>query len=1074
MRVIAYSGDKNRFVIDNERANASDCPSFSFPGSPIMNVIMNPTRPILACLFCASLLCFCDPVRAAEHFSPVVVFAEAGFPLADTTAPSPQQLQTLLPGARFASAEQLPSWLKDSTTRLLALPYGSAFPESAWPDIQAFLQRGGNLLVLGGRPFTRAAYRDATGWKLRDYSVRFARAIMIDQYQITHGSDGLQFQTNPEIPLSLPAFHWRNAFSPIVRLSAADLYKRGGSAGSIDARLDALAWGVKDGRKLAAPALQIDHLHNGFDGGRWVFLNADLAPDFYGAPSTGKMIQDLAETALQGSQEFSVTPVLPLYLAGEPVQLNVSWRSMQPTMAPLTVRIRVFPADLPSDQSVVTATVPAAQPLVLPAPGARGLHVIEAELLSRDTDGNGEKIHARYHSGFWIRDEDYLRSGPKLTVNQDYFELDGHPLAVVGTTYMSSEVQRLYFEHPNPYVWDRDLAQIHQAGLNMVRSGWWTGWDKLCDENGQPYERTLRTIEAFLMTARRNGLPVQFNFFAFLPDVLGGVNPYLDPQAVRKQRSLVSAVVARFHDVPWLAWDFINEPSISQHLWTMRPNGDPIELQAWNDWLNKRYPDRTALAATWNLPAASFTGTIPLPEELEFTPRGMYVGHNSLKVYDFFLFAQDVFSGWVRSMRDAVRGSGSQQLITVGQDEGGIQDRLSPAFWGRFVNFTTNHSWWQNDHVLWDSLLAKQPGEAMLIQETGLQRELNLDETARRTPENEAALLERKIAVSFIQGSGAIEWLWNTNSDMTESNETPIGAILPDASEKPEAAVLRGYGAFAKELSGHLRNPKAPSIAVVTSQAAQFSVIGDLQLEAQRKSVRALAYDDQFALYAVAENQVEKLGSPKLAILPSPQALTEKAWRALLKYADDGGSLLITGPVGHDEHGQTTARAAELKLEGQTEPLSYHNAAIPLTNRSIPLSFDQQKQTWLDSLRFKDGSALKEIPYGKGRIFWAAYTVELAEGTQPAADLYAYVAGKLGITPMFELQSPLVHGVLVYPIELQDSVLYVLVSDSADDAKVDLRDTLTGTRLTLPLASQHAAIAVIGKHEKGVVARYGF
>ena len=139
--------------------------------------------------------------------------------------------------------------------------------------------------------------------------------------------------------------------------------------------------------------------------------------------------------------------------------------------------------------------------------------MVEATLME------GDKVRAIYHSGFWIRDEAYLRSGPRLTVNHDYFELDGQPLAVVGTTYMSSEVQRLYFDHPNVYVWDQDLAQIHGAGLNMIRTGWWTGWDKLCDENGQPYERTLRTLEAYLMTARKNGLPVQFNFFAFLPDV---------------------------------------------------------------------------------------------------------------------------------------------------------------------------------------------------------------------------------------------------------------------------------------------------------------------------------------------------------------------------------------------------------------------------------------------------------------------------------------------------------------------------------------------------------------------------
>jgi len=52
--------------------------------------------------------------------------------------------------------------------------------------------------------------------------------------------------------------------------------------------------------------------------------------------------------------------------------------------------------------------------------------------------------------------------------------------------------------------------------------------------------------------------------------------------------------------------------------------------------------------------------------------------------------------------------------------------------------------------------------------------------------------------------------------------------------------------------------------------------------------------------------------------------------------------------------------------------------------------------------------------------------------------------------------------------------LYVMVSDAAEDAKIDLRDKLTGTRLSLLLPAQHAAIAVMGKREKSVVAKYGF
>ena len=362
----------------------------------------------------------------------------------------------------------------------------------------------------------------------------------------------------------------------------------------------------------------------------------------------------------------------------------------------------------------------------------------------------------------------------------------------------------------------------------------------------------------------------------------------------------------------------------------------------------------------------------------------------------------------------------------------------------------------------------------MLIQETGLQRELNPDEIARRTPESEAALLERKVAASFIQGAGAIEWLWNTNSYMTESNETPIGAVRTDGTEKPEATVMEAYAAFAKSCQGHLRNPQQPSVAIVTSQAAQFSGIGDLQLEAQRKAVRALTYYSRLTSYAIAENQIAKLGTPKLAILPSPQALTETAWKSLLAYVSGGGNLLITGPLERDEHWQVTLRAGSANLKASAEPLTYHNAVIKLADRTIPLSFDQQKQNLLESLRLSDGSTLKETPYGKGRIFWAAYPVELAEGAQAAADLYTFVAARVGIVPMFDLQVPLSPGVLIFPTVLEDSVMYVIISDSVEDANVDFRDKTTGARLALQIGSQHAAIAIIGKKEKAVVAKYGF
>jgi hypothetical protein len=52
--------------------------------------------------------------------------------------------------------------------------------------------------------------------------------------------------------------------------------------------------------------------------------------------------------------------------------------------------------------------------------------------------------------------------------------------------------------------------------------------------------------------------------------------------------------------------------------------------------------------------------------------------------------------------------------------------------------------------------------------------------------------------------------------------------------------------------------------------------------------------------------------------------------------------------------------------------------------------------------------------------------------------------------------------------------LYIFVSDYASDSQIDVRDKSTGTRMTFTLPAEHAALALIGKKEKSVIAKYGF
>ena len=1025
---------------------------------------MNAMRFACGCLLISMWTQHCS--FGAETPSSAVVFQEYGFSAADSVAPSHDQLVRLFPKARLVAADALSAALSTAETKLLVLPYGSAFPEVCWTAIFEYLERGGNLVVLGGRPFTRAAYRDTGGWHLRDYSVRFSQQLLIDQYQETPGSNGLRFEANADLPIETPAFDWTRAFSPVIRLSSSATSPRGGSGGYLDARLDALAWGVKDSRRISAPAIEIDHLRSEFAGGRWIFVNAELNSEFFAG--AGKWISALTSQASVGSEEFIVRPVLPLYLVGEPVEVSLDWLGATTQNAKMTATVMLKQEGGSETAVVKHVEIPAHDPLLFPAPKSDGFYVIRAELKE------GNRLRAVYHSGFWIRDHAYLRSGARMSVNRDYFEVAGRPLFVVGTTYMASDVQRLYFDHPNVYVWDQDMAQIHAAGLNMLRAGWWTGWEKLCDEEGVPYERTLRTMEAYLMTARKYGLPVQFNIFAFLPEVLGGKNPYLDPVAVRRQQTLVGALAKRFGDVPFLGWDLINEPSFSTAVWKNRPNGDAIELAKWNEWISHRYPDRVALAHAWSLPSLSNHESIALPTEAEFDPLGMNSGHNSLKLYDFNVFSQETFAGWVHAMQTVIRGVGSNQLVTVGQDEGGSIDRMSPAFFAPSVDFTVIHSWWQDDAILWDSLTAKQPGLPLLVQETGVQRQSTLDEISRRTPQTEGALVERKIAMSLIGGSGAIQWLWNTNDYMVERNEAPIGALRGDRTEKPEAKVLRDFAAFSQQAGDALREPHLPTVAIVTSQAAQYSAVGGLQVRAQQNAVRAAAYLDHVPVYMVAENHIAELGTPRLVILPSPQALAQASWDQLLKYVHNGGNLLLTGSAERDEHGHPTNRLAELKIEGHAEPLTFHAAGIRLEDHTLPVSFGQEAQTWLEILKFENGDDFKIIPYGTGSLFVSAYPVELAESEATAADVYQFVFNALDIKAPFQTTSALPAGVLVYPTELRDSVLYVIVSEDAHDIDLDLRDKVTGGAIKFRLPAQHAALVLLRKSDGNIQAKYGF
>ncbi|MEO8735584.1 MAG: hypothetical protein ABI380_03495, partial [Edaphobacter sp.] len=84
----------------------------------------------------------------------VAVFWQPGFPTVASQPIDRATLSTALNGLNptFLDLRALQSPGALSNSKLLVLPYGSVVPTDNWKTIEAYLQRGGNLLVLGGQP----------------------------------------------------------------------------------------------------------------------------------------------------------------------------------------------------------------------------------------------------------------------------------------------------------------------------------------------------------------------------------------------------------------------------------------------------------------------------------------------------------------------------------------------------------------------------------------------------------------------------------------------------------------------------------------------------------------------------------------------------------------------------------------------------------------------------------------------------------------------------------------------------------------------------------------------------------
>ncbi|WP_340397925.1 beta-galactosidase [Paenibacillus sp. FSL E2-0202] len=1015
---------------------------------------------------------------------PVIIFYDSDFPI---SSPIPSDAITSM--SEFGSIvneNQLAQTLHETKGGCFINLHAPYFPKAAWIAILEYLQRGGGLISIGGAPFKQPVRWENGRWHVEAEQTSYHQELYIHEALRVECSRNHSLLALDVIPLLkgqeslfLTSADTWNLVPHTTKTS--DLPHQMGSAGPMSTRIYPLLIGITlECREISAPVVLWENTIGLYAGSRWLFVNTPATASFWEQEGPSA-ISNWARFCSKGVTEMWVKPNYASYESGERASLTLQIQQLERVRPSMrnedTWNFTIYvehesDTSLKWSQSLEMKANAELNMVRLPIPLeiSGGLYHIVCEAEASD----GEVRILR--QGFWGHAPELLAAGHPVTSGRDYFIKDGRPLPVVGMTYMASDVARKFLFLPNAGVWDRDMGQMRKAGINWIRTGIWTAYRNVMQDDGHVSEEVLRAIDAFIMTAKKHDLQVTFTFFSFTPETWGGVNPYLDPQSVEAQKRFIRSIVSRHKDSSNVDWDLINEPSMfdPDRIFSDGPSSchDRFERQAFREWLQERHGVIEVLQERWNmtpaqLPAFASAG-LPEAKEMNFDVQDMHSAKRGTRWLDYCLFSMEMHNRWVKQLYDTIKEQCPAQMVTVGQDEGLGAQRPSPFFYEEAVDYTTVHSWWFNDYLIWDGIFAKTPNKPNLIQETGVMYVEAPDGRAKRSEQELRNLLERKYAYAFgTAGAGAIHWIWNTNFYMDNANESHIGALRADGTEKPEADVSYDFGKFIEGIRDIFGDRKLEEIAVVFPYSNDFSN-RKLAFASTTELTRILSYELKMSFRGASEYHLDDLekNPAKLIILPSAHNFADAAMERLLHIVEETGAVLLaTGPLSIDAYWRSSDRLSDILGKRELRNVR-REEVLMLQGQVLPVSFGHRRiaEVTKETIIQKNGGSstidtVVNLPLGKGRLLWSPLPVELSERRDTTAALYRYAVNAAFVERDFEwISGGDLAGIYGRKLSFATGALFTFVSEYAQDAKIEVKDSATGRTYSFVLEQERSVL----------------
>lgn len=206
----------------------------------------------------------------------------------------------------------------------------------------------------------------------------------------------------------------------------------------------------------------------------------------------------------------------------------------------------------------------------------------------------------------------------------------------------------------------------------------------------------------------------------------------------------------------------------------------------------------------------------------------------------------------------------------------------------------------------------------------------------------------------------------------------------------------------------------------------------------------------------------------KLIILPSAHNFDDAAMERLLHIVEETGAVLLaTGPLDIDAYWRSSERLSDILGKRELRNVR-REEVLSLQGQELPVSFGHRriaevsKETMIHESGESGSSTIDSvinIPLGKGRLLWSPLPVELSDRSDTTSALYRYALNAAHVECDLEwISGGDLVGIYGRKLSFATGALFTFVSEYAQDAKIEVKDSATGRTYAFLLEQERSVL----------------